>query len=136
MGILEQLELDYELEEIERFLYFFRSLCDILEPLIVKLSSDSLKYKEALKDLEQNIHNVVWAAKRLNLDEIVNFCTFCEEIMQEAVKFDGPASDEFVDWMFLVGEQLDRYCSDYEKNASFLSVFNPQIANVPDKISK
>nr|MCR2068804.1 histidine phosphotransferase [Campylobacter lari subsp. concheus] len=42
MGILEQLELDYELEEIERFLYFFRSLCDVLEPLIVKLSSDSL----------------------------------------------------------------------------------------------
>ncbi|AJC93051.1 hypothetical protein CSUB8523_1558 [Campylobacter subantarcticus LMG 24377] len=136
MGILEQLELDYELEEIERFLYFFRSLCDVLEPLIVKLSSDSLKYKEALKDLGQNIHNVVWAAKRLNLDEIANFCTFCEEIMQEAAKFDGPASDEFVDWMFLVGEQLDRYCSDYEKNTSFLSMFNPQIANVPDKISQ
>lgn len=136
MGILEQLEIDYELEEIERFLYFFRSLCDVLEPLIVKLSSDSLKYKEALRDLEQNIHNVVWAAKRLNLKELLSFCEFCEEVVKEASKFSGPASDEFVDWMFLIAEQLEKYCEDYEKNATFLSIFNPLIANVPSNISK
>ncbi|MCV3371289.1 histidine phosphotransferase [Campylobacter lari] len=136
MGILEQLELDYELEEIERFLYFFRSLCDVLEPLIVKLSSDSLKYKEALKDLEQNIHNVVWAAKRLNLDEIANFCTFCEEIMQEAAKFDGPASEEFTDWMLLISDQFEKYCCSYENDDAVLAIFNPLIANVPDKISQ
>ncbi|MCR6570914.1 histidine phosphotransferase [Campylobacter insulaenigrae] len=136
MGILEQLERDYELEEIERFLYFFRSLCDILEPLIVKLSSSSEKYKEALRDLEQNIHNVVWAAKRLNLEELVNFGTFCEEITKQALKFEGPASEEFTDWMLLISDQFEKYCCSYENDDAVLAIFNPLIANVPDKISQ
>ncbi|AJC88194.1 hypothetical protein [Campylobacter insulaenigrae] len=136
MGILEQLERDYELEEIERFLYFFRSLCDILEPLIVKLSSNSEKYKEALRDLEQNIHNVVWAAKRLNLEELVNFGTFCEEITKQALKFEGPASEEFTDWMLLISDQFEKYCCSYENDDTVLAIFNPLIANVPDKISQ
>ncbi|EOI9925574.1 histidine phosphotransferase, partial [Campylobacter coli] len=49
MGILTKLELDYEIDDIEKFLQFFRTMCDRFEPLIIKLGSDSVRYKEAIK---------------------------------------------------------------------------------------
>ncbi len=134
MGILEQLELEYELDEVEKFLHFFRILCDEFEPLIIELSSKD-KYKSALEKIEQLAHNTAWAARRLSLAEVTDFCVFCEEMMNEAKKFEGPASDEFIDWMLLVGEQFENYCKSYEENASNLALFNPLIVNVPNVIS-
>ncbi|MED7853053.1 hypothetical protein VWN94_10730, partial [Campylobacter coli] len=37
MGILTKLELDYEIDDIEKFLQFFRTMCDRFEPLIIQL---------------------------------------------------------------------------------------------------
>ncbi len=64
MGILTKLELDYEIDDIEKFLQFFRTMCDRFEPLIIKLGSDSVRYKEAIKELETLAHNTAWAARR------------------------------------------------------------------------
>ena len=136
MGILSKLELNYETEDIEKFLQFFRTMCDKFEPLIIKLGSDSTKYKEALKELETLAHNTAWAARRLNLEEVTDFCVFCEEMMDQATRFNGPASDEFMDWLLLVSEQFEKYYHSYEYDASNLAIFNPLIVNVPNIISK
>ena len=61
MGILTKLELDYEIDDIEKFLQFFRTMCDRFEPLIIKLGSDSMRYKEAIKELETLAHNTACA---------------------------------------------------------------------------
>ena len=93
-------------------------------------------YKEAIKELETLAHNTAWAARRLNLDEVTDFCVFCEEMMAQANRFDGPASDEFTDWMLLMSDQFEKYCRSYENDDSVLAVFNPLIVNVPNIISK
>lgn len=69
-------------------------MCDRFEPLIIKLGSDSVRYKEAIKELETLAHNTAWAARRLNLEEVTDFCVFCEEMMAQANRFNRPASDE------------------------------------------
>ena len=135
MGILTQLESDYENDDIEKFLHFFRTMCDNFEPLIIKLGSDSLKYKEAIKELENLAHNTAWAARRLDLNEITDFCVFCEEMMIQANRFEGPASEEFTDWMLLVSDQFEKYCRCYENDSSVLAAFNPLIVNVPNIVS-
>lgn len=136
MGILTKLELEYEGDMVEKFLHFFRKLCDEFEPLAVKLGSDKIKYKEAIKELDTLAHNTAWAARELGLDEVADFCVFCEEMMAQANRFEGPASEEFMEWMFLVGEQFEKYCRSYEEDAAVLAVFNPLIVNVPNLISK
>lgn len=60
MGILTKLELEYDGEAVEKFLQFFRKFCDEFEPLTVKLGSDKIKYKEAIKELDTLAHNTVY----------------------------------------------------------------------------
>jgi len=131
MGILRNLELEFEIDEIEQFLHFFRILCDKFEPLIIKLSNPQ-KYKETLNELETLVHNTTWAAKRLKLEEVGDFCVFCEEMITQAKRFEGPASEEFTDWLLILGEQFEKYCLSYENDSDVLAVFNPLIVNVPN----
>ncbi|HEC1859548.1 TPA: histidine phosphotransferase, partial [Campylobacter coli] len=58
------------------------------------------------------------------------------EMMVQANRFNGPASDEFTDWMLLMSDQFEKYCRSYENDDSVLAVFNPLIVNVPNIISK
>ncbi|ASQ31127.1 hypothetical protein CAV_1519 [Campylobacter avium LMG 24591] len=133
MGLLAQLELEYESDDVEKFLHFFRIMADSLEPLIIKLESKA--YKTALKEIQSLAHNTAWAARRLKLDEITDFCVFCEDIMQQALRFDGPASAEFIDWLLLLSEQCENYCKSYEQDAENLAFFNPLLVKLPSKLS-
>lgn len=135
MGILSQLELEHSEQDIEQFLHFFRALCDNFEPLILKLANTQ-SYKNALEELVKLAHNTAWGARRLELSEVLDFCVFCEEMLECALKFDGPASDEFMDWLLLVSDQLEKYYLSYENDAFSLAIFNPLIVNVPSIISK
>ncbi|TQR54223.1 histidine phosphotransferase [Campylobacter troglodytis] len=136
MGLLKTLELEFQHDEVEKFLHFFRILCDNFEPLIIKISQDKERYKEGLREIDTLAHNLAWAARRLELNEIVNFCEFCEELVAQAMKFEGPASDEFVEWLFLMDEQFHRYCQNYEKDELVLAYFNPLLVKMPNTLSK
>ena len=133
MGLLAQLELEYESDDVEKFLHFFRIMADSFEPLIIKLEGKA--YKTALKEIQSLAHNTAWAARRLKLDEITDFCVFCEDIMQQALRFDGPASVEFIDWLLLLSEQCENYCKSYEQDAENLAFFNPLLVKLPSKLS-
>lgn len=135
MGILQSLELDFDHDDIEKFLQFFRKLCDDFEPLIIKLE-DKNKYKTALKELEILVHNTAWASRRLDLGEITDFCVFFEEMIAQADRFEGPADEEFIDWLLLVGEQFENYCLSYENDNVVLATFNPNLVKMPNSLSK
>ncbi len=136
MGILTNLEQNFRDEEVEQFLHFFRVLCDNFEPAIIKISKSKELYKDGLRELDTLSHNLQWAAKRLELTQIVDFCTFCEDLLAQAGKFEGPASDEFVEWLLLLSEQFERYCQNYEKDELSLTFFNPNLALIPSILSK
>lgn len=136
MGLLTQLELDFTGDDVEKFLHYFRILCDNFEPSIIKIGTDSQRYKEGIKELETLAHNLSWAAKRLELTQIVNFCELCEELMSQAANFEGPASDEFIEWLLLMSEQFEKYCENFEKDDLVLAYFNPLLVKMPSKLSK
>lgn len=136
MGILQNLEQDFEHDDIEKFLQFFRTMCDQFEPLIIKLASDTDKYKQAINELEILAHNTAWASRRLELVEVTDLCVFCEELMNQAKHFTGPASDEFTDWLLLLSDQFEKYCRSYENDDAVLAVFNPTLVKMPNSISK
>lgn len=136
MGLLEQLEIDHEGDLVDKFLVFFRTLCDKFEPLVAQLELSEIKYKESLEELIRLTHNVSWACNEMQIDEVKDFCVFFEEILEQAKKLKGPASHEFVEWLWLVGDQFEKYCSCFETNSSVLAVFNPNLVSMPNTFSK
>lgn len=131
MGLLSSLEQDFRGDDVECFLHFFRLCVDKFEPLIIKATQSKVRYKEALSEMSSLVHNVSWAAQRLELTEMLNFCAFCEGAFSEAAKFEGVASDEFAEWLFLVHSQLTKYCQNYENDDIALTLLNPELGKLP-----
>lgn len=135
MGILTQLEVDFDIEIVEDFVSHFGIMCENMEPLIIGLSKPK-SYADNVGDLFRIFHNIKSAAGFLKLDPIIKLSVLCEDIVEEARILKGPASEELIDWLLLVSDQFEKYRRDVEQNASFFSVLNPLIIKVPHTLER
>lgn len=135
MGILEKLEIDYDLDIVEDFLSHYGIMCDSMEPVIIDLAKKE-KYKEKINELFRIFHNIKSAASFLKLDPIVKLAILCEEVSEEARSLNGPSSDEFIDWLLMVADQFGRYRNDVERDADFFSILEPLIIKIPTNLEK
>jgi len=119
MGILAQLEVDFDIEIVEDFVSHYAIMCENMEPLIIGLNRVD-KYSDNIGDLFRIFHNMKSAAGFLKLDPIIKLAVLCEDIVEEARMLKGPASEEFIDWLLLVSDQFEKYRRDVENDASFL----------------
>ncbi|AFL67765.1 Hpt domain-containing protein [Sulfurospirillum barnesii] len=135
MGILKQLEVDYDIEIVGDFLSHYAIMCENMEPLIIGLSKEN-RYGENIDDLFRIFHNMKSAAAFLRLDPIIKLAALCEDIVEEARMLRGPASEPFIDWLLLVSDQFEKYRKDVEGNAPFFTVLNPLIIKVPHMLER
>ncbi len=135
MGILAQLEIDYDLEVVEDFISHYGVMCESMETLIVSLNNPDY-YKNNVNDLFRIFHNIKSAAGFLKLDPILKLASLVEEILDEARDKQGPATDEFIDWLLLVSDQFSRYRMDVEDDHDMFSILEPLIVKIPTNISK
>lgn len=135
MGILSQLEVDFDIEIVEDFISHYAIMCENMEPLIIGLGK-SERYNDNIGELFRIFHNMKSAAGFLKLEPIIKLAVLCEDIVEEARLLQGPASEPFIDWLLLVSDQFDRYRSDVEYNADFFTVLNPLIIKVPHALEK
>ncbi len=130
MGLLSQLEVDYDLDIVEDFISHYGVMCEIMEPLIIGLGNKD-EYENNIRELFRIFHNLKSAAGFLKLDPIIKLATLSEDIAEEARIIEGPATDEFIDWLLLVSDQFAKYKEDIENDAEHFTVLNPLIIKVP-----
>lgn len=135
MGILAQLEVDFDLEIVEDFISHYAIMCENMEPLIIGLNKPE-RYEDNIGELFRIFHNMKSAAGFLKLEPIIKLAVLCEDVAEEARILQGPASEEFIDWLLLVSDQFEKYRKDVEKNADHFTVFNPLIIKVPFVLEK
>ena len=135
MGLLAQLEVDYDIEIVGDFISHYAIMCENMEPLVIGLNKKE-RYNDNMDDLFRIFHNMKSAAGFLKLDPIIKLAVLCEDIAEEARVLKGPASEEFIDWLLLVSDQFEKYRRDIESDASFFTVLNPLIIRVPHTLEK
>jgi len=135
MGILAQLEVDFDIEIVEDFISHYAIMCENMEPLVIGLNKQE-RFHDNIGELFRIFHNMKSAAGFLKLDPIIKLAVLCEDIVEEARILQGPASESFIDWLLLVSDQFERYRRDVENDASFFSVLNPLIIKVPHSLER
>ena len=133
MGILRSLEIDYSYDIVEEFLSHYSLMCDLMEPLIIGLTRPD-RYSGYIGELFRIFHNIKSAAGFMKLDPILKLTTLAEEICGEARELQGPANDDFVDWLLLVSDQFEKYKNDIETDAEFFGVLDANIVKIPQKL--
>jgi hpt domain protein len=134
MGILKKLEIDYSYDIVEEFLSHYSLMCDLMEPLIIGLGKKD-KFKNNILELARIFHNIKSAAGFMHLDPILKLTTLSEEVVSEAKGIDGPATDDFIDWLLVVNDQFLKYRDDVEKDAEFFGILNPAIVKIPPELA-
>ena len=135
MGLYSQLEVDFDLEIAEDFISHYAIMCETMEPLIVGLEKKE-RYENNIRELFRIFHNIKSAAGFLKLEPIVKLAALCEDIAEEARTLEGPATDEFIDWLLLASDQFDKYRVNIENNDEYFSMLEPLIIKVPIRLQK
>lgn len=133
MGILSQVEADFDLEIVDDFLSHYGIMCESMEPLVISLSKPQ-GYHENINELFRIFHNIKSAAGFLKLEPILKLAMLCEDVIAEARTLKGPASDELIDWLLITRDQFDMYKRDIDENSNYFSVLNPLIIKIPYKL--
>ena len=135
MGIYSALELDFDLDIVEDFVNHYAIMCENMEPLIINLNKAEF-YESNIGELFRIFHNLKSAGGFLKLEPIVKLSSLAEDVIEEARSLEGPASEEFIDWLLLISDQFEKYRQDLEDDAEYFSVLNPLIIKVPLKLEK
>ncbi|WP_267525150.1 hypothetical protein [Campylobacter sp. MG1] len=134
-NILEQLELDNNLYFVNKFMDNLNKLCDNLEPLIISLSNP-YNYYENINKIYIIFNNIKYESEKLKIYQLVNICNVVEDVLRDAIELIGPASDDLIDWLLLVQDQLILHKNDLDNGKIFLSALNPKIINIPERLNK
>ncbi len=135
MGLFSQLEVDFDLEIVEDFVSHYGIMCETMEPLIIGLEKKEL-YMNNIGELFRIFHNLKSAAGFLKLEPIIKLATLCEDVAEEARILEGPATDEFIDWLLLISDQFDKYRINIEENDEYFGMLEPLIIKVPIHLQK
>jgi two-component system chemotaxis sensor kinase CheA len=135
MGLFSQLEVDFDLEIVEDFVSHYGIMCETMEPLIIGLGKQE-NYENNVGELFRIFHNLKSAAGFLKLEPIIKLATLCEDVAEEARILEGPATDEFIDWLLMVSDQFDRYRVNIEEDDEYFGMLEPLIIKIPIHLQK
>jgi two-component system chemotaxis sensor kinase CheA len=135
MGLFLQLEVDFDLEIVEDFISHYAIMCETMEPLIIGLEKKD-QYESNIGELFRIFHNMKSAGGFLKLEPIIKLATLCEDIAEEARILEGPATDDFIDWLLLVSDQFDKYRMNIEDDDEYFGMLEPLIIKVPIHLQK
>jgi two-component system chemotaxis sensor kinase CheA len=132
MGVYSALEGEFDYEIVEEFLSHFTIMSEALERLIVGLKHEE-KYLVNINEIFRIFHNIKSATAYLKITPIQKLVTLGEEILQECRLVEGRGSEELINWLILVSDQLNLYKEDLESDADDFSPLNHLIIKLPTK---
>ena len=117
-------------EIVDEFCDHYLMMVESMEVMILDLSKEVL-YKRSVEELFRVFHNIKSASGFLKLEPITKLAELTEDVLEEARVLNGPASEEFIDWLLLVSDQFEKYRLDIENDNKYFSLFEPLIVKVP-----
>ncbi len=135
MGIKEKLFEEYDYDIVDEFIVHYSIMVYQMENLIIYLSKEEY-YGGNIEQLFRIAHNIKSASSFLKIEPILKLSTLLEEVLEEARELEGPANDDFIDWLLEVKDQLEAYSKDLENDAEEFSDLDPKIIRIPTELEK
>lgn len=135
MGIKKKLFDEYDYDIVNDFLIHYSIMTYQMENLIIYLSKRE-QYKQNIEELFRIAHNIKSATMFLKIDPISKLAILTEEVLEEARELDGPANDEFIDWLLAVKDQFAKYNDDIDNDSEIFSDLDTNIIKIPTNIQK
>ncbi len=135
MGIKKKLFDEYDYDIVDDFLIHYSIMTYQMENLIIYLSKKE-QYKQNVEELFRIAHNIKSATMFLKIDPISKLAILTEEVLEEARELDGPANDEFIDWLLAVKDQFAKYNDDIDNDSDIFSDLDTNIIKIPTNIQK
>lgn len=135
MGIFTNLEAEFDVEIVEEFFSHFSFMIELLDPLIIGLEKEEL-YINNINEIFRIFHNIKSSTGYLKLTPINKLVSLGEELLDECRHLNGSASDELVNWLLILSDQLLLYKKDLELDCDELSPTNHNIIKIPTKYLK
>jgi two-component system chemotaxis sensor kinase CheA len=130
MGILKKLEQEFDFEIVDEFLDHYEIMSDALEPSIQKLSKEET-YEDGVEELFRIAHNLKSASGYLNLKVLNKFASFFEDYLEKLRKTEIKVTDDMIDWLFLISDQLSGWHEDLIKDKNEFRKLNMKVFNIP-----
>ena len=136
MGIIDDLQLKVEIDYdiIDEFVGHYGLMCDEMEGLALGLEKPD-SYKKNVGELFRIFHNIKSASAFMKLDRMNKASELVESVLEEARVSEGPATNDFVNWMLSISDIFSGWRKELEGNAAELSPIQPKILNIPAKIT-
>ena len=130
MGVFKQLESEYDFDILEEFLGHFSMMCESMEPLIINLEKPEW-FNRNIHELFRIFHNLKSSSGYLKITPINKLVTLAEEVLEECRELEGPASEDLINWLLKVSDQLVKYKNDLETDAETFSPLEHTIIKLP-----
>ena len=132
MGVFVEVESAFDFEIVEEFFSHYTIMTDSMEKLIVGLS-DEHQYSKNIQELFRIAHNIKSATGYLKITPINKLVTLLEEVLEECRLVEGEGSEELINWLILVSDQLSLYREDLEEDRENFSPLLHHIIKLPTK---
>lgn len=133
MGVASKLFVEYDYDIAEDFIIHYSIMSYQMENLVISLSKPE-KYQNSVNELFRIMHNIKSASQFLKIRPIAKLSVLGEEILEEARSLEGPASEEFIDWLLFVSDQFVKYKHDLEADEDDFSELDRSIINIPTEL--
>ena len=130
MGVYKTLEEEFDFDIIDEFMDHFEVMSETMEPTIVSLA-DTTDYDDKIEALFRIFHNLKSASGFLKMPLLNRLSEFAENVMEEARKTNGPASEEFTNWLLMVSDQYAKWYDDLIRDNEEFTPLNFDIFNTP-----
>ncbi len=132
MGVFTDLEAQFDYEIVEEFFSHYSFMVESLDTLIIDLDKENL-YINNINEIFRIFHNIKSATAYLKISQINKVVVLGEEVLDECRYLKGEASEDLINWLLLLSDQLKLYKEDFELNAKKFSPVNHNIIKVPIK---
>lgn len=133
MGIKTELESEYDYDVVDEFLEYLFVFEASSETTIMSLSKKE-HFKDAIEEIYRMFHNLKSACGYLKLEPFVKLLALGEDIFDVARECEGPANEAFVNWVFILRDQLVIWEHELLDDKDFFSPPDRKVIRIPLEI--
>lgn len=135
MSILESLREEFDFDIVDDFVVHYSIMSYTMENLILQLDKPDT-YADKINELFRIAHNIKSSSAYLKLKPLNKLAVLLEDILAEARELQGPASEEFIDWLLIVKDQFWLYKKDIEEGGESFQGLDSRIIKIPINLEK
>lgn len=126
---LDDLEINFDHDLVSEFMGHYEAMMEQTDTLVLQIENASY-YRQNINEIYRTIHTLKSSSGFFKLEKINRLCTLSEEVLDVARELEGSATDDLIDWLFAVCDELKLWLEDLQSGRN-LSLVNPSIIRIP-----